>query len=181
MGRGTRGVRGIRLDEGDEVVGMVALAEDLDPEEDLLTICAKGYGKRTDLEQYRLQNRGGRGIITIQTSKRNGKVVGILLARDGRELMMVTSGGVLIRTRMEQVSRIGRNTQGVRLIDLDKGSKVRKAASIQDFGGDEDEEAGDDDTVEASNNDGSQASVEAAPVDEGELEAPEPTAEEDDS
>ncbi|MAO84328.1 MAG: DNA gyrase subunit A [Myxococcales bacterium] len=184
MGRGTRGVRGIRLDEGDEVVGMVALAEDLDPEEDLLTICAKGYGKRTDLEQYRLQNRGGRGIITIQTSKRNGKVVGILLARDGRELMMVTSGGVLIRTRMEQVSRIGRNTQGVRLIDLDKGSKVRKAASIQDFGDDEDEEADveDGDGVESPTaNEASDGSAEAEAGSVEEAEPSEPVSEEDDS
>jgi len=186
MGRGTRGVRGIRLDTGDEVVGMVALPEECDPEEDLLTICAKGYGKRTDLEQYRLQNRGGRGIITIQTSKRNGKVVGILLARDGRELMMVTSAGVLIRTRMEQVSRIGRNTQGVRLIDLDKGSKVRKAASIQDFGDDDDEEGaeGDDGLVEGDPSpaqDVAQSPAEpASTADESEV-APEQESSEDES
>ena len=131
MGRGSRGVRGISLGKGDQVVGAVVVP--FDSEEDLLSITANGYGKRTSLSEYRVQRRAGKGLITIQCSKRNGDLVGILAASDDRELMMVSSAGVIMRTRMEQVSRIGRNTQGVRLIDLESGVCVVRAVGLRDL------------------------------------------------
>jgi DNA gyrase subunit A len=106
---------------------------DAESSEDLLSITANGYGKRTSLSEYRVQRRAGKGLITIQCSKRNGDLVGILAASDDRELMMVTSAGVIMRTRMEQISRIGRNTQGVRLIDLTKGITVVRAVGLRDL------------------------------------------------
>ena len=125
MGRGSRGVRGISLNAGDQVVGAVVI--DAESTEDLLSITENGYGKRTALDEYRVQRRAGKGLITIQCSKRNGDLVGILAASDDREPMMVTSGGVIMRTGMDQISRIGRNTQGVRLIDLGDGMQVVRA------------------------------------------------------
>ena len=131
MGRGSRGVRGISLNDGDQVVGTVVV--DSESTEDLLSITANGYGKRTALSEYRIQRRAGKGLITIQCSKRNGDLVGILAASDDRELLMVTSAGIIMRTRMEQISRIGRNTQGVRLIDLSKGITVVRAVGLKDL------------------------------------------------
>ena len=129
MGRGSRGVRGISLNAGDQVVGAVVI--DAESTEDLLSITENGYGKRTALDEYRVQRRAGKGLITIQCSKRNGDLVGILAASDDRELMMVTSGGVIMRTGMDQISRIGRNTQGVRLIDLGDGMQVVRAVGLK--------------------------------------------------
>jgi DNA gyrase subunit A len=131
MGRASRGVKGMRLDEGDQVVGAVVVNKDT--EDDLLTLTENGYGKRTLISEYRKQKRGGKGILTIVTSVRNGRVSGILAANDERELMIAASNGVLIRTSMGQISRYGRNTQGVRLIDLDKGATVQRAVSIRNL------------------------------------------------
>ncbi|MDE0881044.1 MAG: DNA gyrase subunit A [Myxococcota bacterium] len=131
MGRGSRGVRGISLREGDQVVGAVVVPAD--SEADLLSVTANGYGKRTALSEYRVQRRGGKGLITIQCTRRNGDLVGILVASDDRELMMVSSGGIIMRTHMDQISTIGRNTQGVRLIDLDKGMTVVRAVGMRDL------------------------------------------------
>jgi DNA gyrase subunit A len=127
MGRGTRGVRGISLDEGDEVVCMVVVQ---DAESTLLTVSAKGYGKRTGVSDYRLTRRGGKGVINIRTSERNGRVVAVRGVVDEDELMIVTLNGILIRQAIGEISSIGRNTQGVRLINLDDDDEVMDVARV---------------------------------------------------
>jgi DNA gyrase subunit A len=123
MGRTARGVRGIRLREGDDqVVGMAIL-----PREEpatLLTVCERGYGKRTPTSDYPTKNRGGKGVITIKTTERNGKVVSLRLVTNDDDLMLITDGGKLIRMPVDGIPTIGRNTQGVRLIRLEEQEKV---------------------------------------------------------
>ncbi|HVR01320.1 MAG TPA: DNA gyrase C-terminal beta-propeller domain-containing protein, partial [Polyangia bacterium] len=123
MGRTARGVRGIRLrDADDQVVGMAVL-----PREEpatLLTVCERGYGKRTPTSDYPTKNRGGKGVITIKTTERNGKVVNLRLVTDDDDLMLITDGGKLIRMPVDGIPTIGRNTQGVRLIRLEENEKV---------------------------------------------------------
>jgi len=126
MGRVSRGVIGIKLRGGDAVVGMVAVEEGAS----LLTVCERGYGKRTSLDDYRPQKRGGIGLINIKTTARNGKVVSLLAVKDQDELMMITAGGIMIRTGLEEIRTIGRNTQGVRVIRLDAGDKLVAAAKL---------------------------------------------------
>jgi DNA gyrase subunit A len=125
-GRTTRGVRGIKLRKNDKVVAMTI------PKRggDLLSVCEQGYGKRTDLDEYRTQTRGGLGLIDIKTTKRNGPVVNVKAVRSKDDLMMITAKGIIIRTGVEEISRIGRNTQGVRLIKLDVDDKLVAAARI---------------------------------------------------
>ena len=120
MGRASRGVRGIKLREGDMVVDMVIVEEGAS----LLTVCENGHGKRTDLNDYRSQSRGGLGLINIKTTSRNGKVVTLKAVHDEDELMMITAGGMIIRTGLEEVRTIGRNTAGVRMIRLKPGDKL---------------------------------------------------------
>jgi DNA gyrase subunit A len=129
MGRPAYGVKGIDLAEGDEVIGMVVANGDDDPAS-LLTVCAQGYGKRTLLAEYRIQNRGGKGLIDIQTSERNGPVVAVAKVVDADEVMLTTSGGMVIRTPVGTIRTIGRNTQGVRLIKLDEGDAVSSLAKL---------------------------------------------------
>jgi DNA gyrase subunit A len=124
MGRTARGVRGIRLRDGDneELVGMAII-----PREEpatLLTVCEHGYGKRTPTSDYPTKNRGGKGVITIKTTERNGKVVSLRLVTDEDDLMLITDGGKLIRMPVGGIPTIGRNTQGVRLIRLEEAEKV---------------------------------------------------------
>ncbi len=124
MGRSARGVRGIRLRDGDtdQVVGMAVV-----PREEpatLLTVCEHGYGKRTPTSDYPTKNRGGKGVITIKTTERNGKVVSLRLVSDDDDLMLITDGGKLIRMPVDGIPTIGRNTQGVRLIRLETDEKV---------------------------------------------------------
>ena len=126
IGRTGMGVIGMRLRDGDEVVGM-AIAE---PGEAILTICENGYGKRTPAEDYRQQARGGLGVINIQASERNGKAVAVRPVKDTDELMIVSSAGVIIRIPVRDISSIGRNTQGVRLMRLEKGQKIAAVARI---------------------------------------------------
>jgi DNA gyrase subunit A len=126
MGRSAVGVWGIRLDEGDEVRDMVVT----DGTGTLLTICENGYGKRTPVEEYRLQSRGGKGIIDIRTSDRNGKVVNLLAVKEDDEVMMITKDGQIVRTKVSEISVIGRNTQGVRCIALNEGDKLVSVARI---------------------------------------------------
>ena len=121
MGRQAYGVKGITLDDGDEVVG----ADVVEPGSTILTVTENGYGKRTEESEYRVQGRGGKGIIDIKTTERNGMVVGLAQVKDRDEVMLVTNGGMLIRIKVRDISVIGRNTQGVRLISLDSaGEKV---------------------------------------------------------
>ncbi|WP_456385017.1 DNA gyrase subunit A [Desulfolithobacter sp.] len=120
MGRTAAGVKGITLGEGDEVVGMVVLQGD----ESILTVTENGYGKRTAVSEYKLQNRGGKGVFAIKTSERNGMVVGALQVEDTDQVMMIANSGKVIRIPVDTIRIIGRNTQGVRLINLDNGEKV---------------------------------------------------------
>ncbi len=119
MGRTATGVRGIRLPEGHKVISLIIAAEGT-----VLNITENGYGKRTRLEEFTQHKRGGQGMIAIQTSERNGAVVGATLVNDTDEIMLITSGGILVRTRVNEISVVGRNTQGVRVIRLDKKEKV---------------------------------------------------------
>lgn len=118
--RGSMGVRGMRIDQVSRVVGM----EVLESENTLLTVTENGYGKRSFIEDYRIQGRGGKGVFSIKTSKRNGKMVSLLLVDDNDELMMVTDKGKLIRTSNKSINVISRNTQGVKLINLSSGEKL---------------------------------------------------------
>ena len=126
MGRASRGVRGINLRSGDAVVGMVIVEE----KAALFTICENGYGKRTGLENYRSQSRGGVGLKNIKTTDRNGKVVALKAVQNKDDLMMITAHGMIIRTGLDQIRSIGRNTQGVRLIKLKADDKLVAAAKI---------------------------------------------------
>ena len=126
MGRASRGVRGIKLRPGDEVVGMVIP----DEKASLFTVCENGYGKRTGVESYRSQTRGGVGLKNIKTSSRNGKVVSLKSVQTGDDLMLITANGMIIRTGLDEIRSIGRNTQGVRLIKLKEGDKLVAAEKI---------------------------------------------------
>jgi len=128
MGRGAAGVRGIRLEKGDQVVGMEAFPAHA--KRTLLTVCEFGFGKRTELSEYRDQHRGGGGIITIKATERNGAVVGIKLATDDDDLMVMTEQGMTVRLRCRDIKAISRNTQGVRLVRLQQGDKVARIAPI---------------------------------------------------
>jgi DNA gyrase subunit A len=142
MGRSARGVIGIRVDEGDEAVGMSIIANSSDDKEEdynrvdgtgmLLTVCENGYGKRTQLAEYRQQNRGGKGVIDIQIAGRNGPVAGVCAVNDDYGLMIITSAGKIIRMFARDISVIGRNTKGVRLMNLDEGEKVAAVARIME-------------------------------------------------
>jgi DNA gyrase subunit A len=121
LGRATMGVRGIRLEDDDVVVSATVIS---DPEKSVLTVTENGYGKRTEAAEYRQQGRAGKGIITIKANDRNGMVVGAVQVDDTDELMLITLSGIIIRMRVADIRVIGRNTQGVKLINLDKGDKV---------------------------------------------------------
>ncbi|HHB76625.1 MAG TPA: DNA gyrase subunit A [Desulfobulbus sp.] len=143
MGRLAAGVKGITLGEDDEVVGVAVLKGD----DSILTVTENGYGKRTAVSEYKLQNRGGKGVFTIKTSERNGMVVGVLQVVDEDQVMLIANSGKVIRMPMDTVRIIGRNTQGVRLINLEKDEKVvglsmlaREELSEDESG---DEESGD--------------------------------------
>jgi DNA gyrase subunit A len=131
MGRTSRGVRGIRLAEGYEVISMVIPAED----GKVLTVSENGYGKRTKVDEYATKGRAGKGMIAMQTSDRNGKMVGAVQVFDGDEIMLISDQGTLVRTRVDEVSLSGRNTQGVRVIKVKDGEHlmgVERIESIQD-------------------------------------------------
>ena len=125
-GRGTYGVVGMRLDKGDEVVSMEILSLGAN----ILTVAENGYGKRTDMEEYRLQSRGGKGIITMKTTDKTGRVVGAQQVTEEDQLMLVTNNGKIIRLRVKDIRVIGRNTQGVRLIDLEDSERVVSLARL---------------------------------------------------
>ncbi|MBQ8600249.1 MAG: DNA gyrase subunit A [Clostridia bacterium] len=120
MGRVTRGVRGIRLNEGDYLVGMCIQKEGAD----FLTITEKGYGKRTAVEEYRLQTRGGKGISNYNITEKTGLVASVRMAEEGEDLLLVTSGGIIMRTKVEEISKLSRSTQGVRVVRLSEGVTV---------------------------------------------------------
>jgi len=127
MGRQAGGVRGIHLGKDDEVVSMEALSGD---QATLLTVTEKGYGKRTEVKEYRVQSRGGTGIFTCKITDKNGPVVGVMQVTEGEDIMLVTSGGKIIRTKVSGISTQGRATQGVRLINVEAGEKVMSVARL---------------------------------------------------
>ena len=124
MGRLAQGIKGIRLSPGDQVVGMEVLSR----EGTILTVTENGFGKRTRTEEYHEQGRAGKGLITIKTTEKNGPVVGVLQVTDEDDLMIIADGGKIIRLRVKDISVIGRNTQGVRLINLEEKEKVVSVA-----------------------------------------------------
>ena len=121
MGRNARGVRGMNLDEGQTVISML-VAED--ETQSVLTATEKGYGKRTSIGEYTRHSRGTKGMIAIQASERNGYLVGAVLVTETDEIMLITDNGVLVRTRVEEIREMGRATQGVTLINVEKNSKL---------------------------------------------------------
>jgi DNA gyrase subunit A len=138
MGRDTRGVRGMNLAKGGKVISML-VAENED--DSVLTATERGYGKRTAITEYTRHGRGTQGMIAIQTSERNGKVVAATLVRPDDEIMMITTAGVLIRTKVKQIREMGRSTQGVTLINLDEGSTLSGLQKIVESDEDEGEAA----------------------------------------
>ena len=127
MGRGAAGVKGIEVEEGDDVISADVVQEGLT----ILTVTERGFGKRTPLEEYRLQGRGGKGIIDIKTGGRNGNVVAMLQVRDGDDILVVTTKGKMIRFHAADVSAQGRNTWGVRIIELDADDHVGSVARVE--------------------------------------------------
>jgi DNA gyrase subunit A len=121
MGRGARGVRGMNLSRGGKVIAMLVAG---DENQSVLTATENGYGKRTSITEYTRHGRGTQGMIAIQTTARNGKVVAATLADETDHVMLISSSGVLIRTPVKQVREMGRSTQGVTLINLDDGDKL---------------------------------------------------------
>jgi len=141
MGRTAYGVKGITLEEGNEVIGMETITPDSTTA--ILTVTEGGYGKRTPVGEYRVQGRGGKGIISVKTTERNGLAVGFLQVRDSDEIMLMAAQGKVLRCKVGDIREIGRNTQGVRILDLDgEDDRVVAVARLADSG--EREEAGPD-------------------------------------
>ncbi len=162
MGRTAAGVRGIKMDGDHSVNALIILNE----EGHILTATENGYGKRTNMEEFSQQGRGGMGVIAIQTSERNGAAVGAVQVNDDDEMMLITDGGTLVRTPVNQISVVGRNTQGVTLIRLTSGEHLVQIAPIPNTGEDEDEEGSDeldgDEVAADANTDTTEVSAEAS-------------------
>jgi DNA gyrase subunit A len=126
MGRSTYGVRGMTLDESDQLVSI----DLVEAGASLLAVAEKGYGKRTGMDEYRRTHRGGKGIITMKTTDKTGQVIGVRMVTDDDQIMIVSSGGKVVRMRVNEIRVIGRNTQGVRLIDLEEGERVGAVARL---------------------------------------------------
>jgi DNA gyrase subunit A len=127
MGRPAYGVRGITLDKDDYVISVAAVSDDAE----MLSISENGFGKRTKLEQYRVTGRAGKGVINMKTSDRNGKVVAVLPVGDESQVLIITTGGKLIRVETKGIRESGRSTQGVKLIDTSDGDMVTSASLIE--------------------------------------------------
>ena len=138
LGRTAYGVKGIELEPGDAVVSLQVVSEG----GTLLTVTRNGYGKRTPLEEYRLQTRGGKGLINIKTSERNGPVVAVIFLPGEQQVMLITEKGMIIRLNTADISAIGRNTQGVRLIQLEDGDHLVSVARLAEREDDEESLAG---------------------------------------
>ena len=138
MGRTAAGVRGIRVKDTDKVIAMSVLEQEETSQ--VLVACENGYGKRTIASEFSTQKRGGQGVIAIQTSDRNGDLVGAALVTDDDEVMLITTGGILVRTPVDEISVVGRNTQGVTLIRLDKNERLVEIEQVPNLGNEDDEE-----------------------------------------
>jgi len=140
MGRTAHGVRGITLEEGDEVIGMETITPDSTTA--ILTVTEGGYGKRTPVNDYRVQGRGGKGIISVKTTERNGLAVGFLQVREGDEIMLMAAKGKLLRCKVDDIREVGRNTQGVRVLDLDgEDDRVIGVARLAEVAGEREDPA----------------------------------------
>lgn len=137
IGRVGAGVRGISIEEGDEVIGMICVEPD--SKQDVLVLSENGYGKRTDLEEYRITNRGGKGVKTINITEKTGKLISIQAVTDDNDLMIINRSGLTIRTAVSQIRLAGRATQGVRIINLRDGDAIASVMAVP-AAGDEDEE-----------------------------------------
>jgi DNA gyrase subunit A len=135
MGRSARGVNGIKLEGNDRVAGLVAAEAD-DPR-DLLTVTKNGYGKRTPLSEYRQQTRYGKGLIDIKTDERNGPVCSINAVSPGDGLVIMTESGQIMRTEVDEVSTVGRNTKGVVVMRLDDADRVAGVDVVDNTGSDD--------------------------------------------
>jgi len=129
MGRDSTGVRGVKLGDGQSLIALIVVAEG-----HVLTASANGYGKLTPLEDFPSHGRGGQGVIALQTTERNGDTVAALQVSSGHELMLISSNGTLVRTPVADVSIVGRNTQGVRLIRLDEGDRLTGVERVESLG-----------------------------------------------
>jgi DNA gyrase subunit A len=130
MGRNTGGVRAMKLPDGQEMVGMVSVDPDDREAIDVLGVAEKGYGKRTPLSNYRVQGRGGKGLITLNKTTRTGRLVAIKGVHDDEDLMIITENGIMIRTSVDEISTMGRNTQGVRVINLKDGDSIADVTRV---------------------------------------------------
>lgn len=148
MGRAARGVRGMMLEDSQTVIALLVAG---DESQSVLTATENGYGKRTSITEYTRHGRGTKGMIAIQTSSRNGKVVGAVLVNPSDEIMLITTGGVLVRTRVSEIREMGRATQGVTLISVDDGSSLSGVRRVveSDADDDESEEGGDEGPIES--------------------------------
>jgi DNA gyrase subunit A len=161
LGRSARGVRGMMLDDNQSVIAMLVAAQETNAAEaptdgvvrnSVLTATEKGYGKRTPIDEYTRHGRGTKGMIAIQQSERNGKVVAATLVRAEDDIMLITDRGVLVRTRVSEIRELGRATQGVTLIALDEGAKLNGLQRIVENdaqGQDTESESGDEDDANA--------------------------------
>ena len=148
MGRNARGVRGMNLEDGQNVIALLVAG---DESQSVLTATENGYGKRTSISEYTRHGRGTKGMIAIQTSERNGHVVAATLVEPNDEIMLITDTGVLVRTRVSEIREMGRATQGVTLISLDDGAKLTGLQRIVENDANEsaqdDDEASEDDVL----------------------------------
>ncbi len=127
LGRTAAGVRGMRLQSGQAIIALIVIV----PDGEILTLSANGYGKRTPVSEFPARGRGSQGVIAMQLSTRNGQLVGALQVQERDEVMLMTNGGTLIRTRCAEIKRISRNTQGVKLISLQAGEHLVSAEKIE--------------------------------------------------
>ncbi|MFM6961560.1 MAG: DNA gyrase C-terminal beta-propeller domain-containing protein, partial [Polynucleobacter victoriensis] len=156
MGRTARGVRGMNLDASHEVIAMLVAPAEIEGQTNavdengvplpssVLTATANGYGKRTPISEYTRHGRGTKGMIAIQTSERNGKVVAAVLVSEQDQIMLITTGGILVRTRVAEIREMGRATQGVTLINVDEGTELSGLQRIAES----DDDEGDDNVDE---------------------------------
>jgi DNA gyrase subunit A len=142
MGRTAYGVKAITLEEGNEVIGMETITPDSTTA--ILTVTEGGYGKRTPVTEYRIQGRGGKGIISVKTTERNGPAVGFLQVRDGDEIMLMAAQGKVLRCRVDDIREVGRNTQGVRVLDLEGADDRVVAVARLAESGERDDNGSDD-------------------------------------
>ena len=161
IGRVGAGVRGISLDEGDEVVGMICVEPD--SKQDVLVLSENGYGKRTDLDEYRITNRGGKGVKTINITEKTGKLIAIQAVTDENDLMIINRSGLTIRTSVSQIRLAGRATQGVRIINLREGDAIASVMAVPAAGEEETSAAEETPTVESASGNETEQGTTPAP------------------